>query len=172
MIGIWPFRRQVTRVVVPWFNAQNWKGVSCIPLGGKASFTPSGYIHIHNNQFKVLVGVTFPCYPTNYVPGYPVWISIRMRQPRTECATPRTEAARDYVRRPSALVFEKVVWIVRRLDIRKSSTPSTILAASANLHIFLLYWDRNQTDGQFFEREVSCSWEVGPIIWAAHRLKF
>ena len=37
-----------------------------MPLGGEASFTPSGYIHIHNNQLNVFVGVTFPFYPTNY----------------------------------------------------------------------------------------------------------
>ena len=58
-----------------------------MPLGGEVSFTPSGYIHIHNNQFKVSVGVTFSCYPTNYEPGYPAWISIRMRQLPSECAS-------------------------------------------------------------------------------------
>ena len=54
-----------------------------IPAG---VFIPPGYIHIQNNQFRVLEGVTFPCCPTNNVSSYPVWISIRMRQPRTECA--------------------------------------------------------------------------------------
>ena len=64
-----------------WFIAtvlcrSNPFATPCKPAG---VFIPPGYIHIHNNQFKVLVGVTFPWYPTNYVLSYPVWMSIRMR---------------------------------------------------------------------------------------------